>query len=214
MATVRKLPYKPRLKGPERRARIEDAAAPLFAERGYAETSLEDVAAAAGVSRPVIYDHFESKRDLHEALLERHTRELLAFIAEKVTAESGGLEARLRAGVNAFFEFMQGDLYAWRMILSEPLAEGRVAVVDRRLQNEVTAGLAALIEQSARESGADLGGPDRAFRFAEGMKWACNGLGTWWYEHRDVDREVLVETVMDLCWRGLERVAEDRRGPQ
>ena len=46
------------------------------------------------------------------------------------------------------------------------------------------------------------------------MKWACNGLGTWWYEHRDVDREVLVETVMDLCWRGLERVAEGGSRPQ
>jgi AcrR family transcriptional regulator len=214
MATARKLPYKRRLKGPERRARIEDAAAPLFAERGYAETSLEDVAAAAGVSRPVIYDHFDSKRDLHEALLERHTRELLAFIAERALGETGGIEARLRSGVNAFFGFMQGDLYAWRMLLSEPLAEGRVAVVDRRLQNEVTAGLAALLEQIAEESGVDLGGPDRALRFAEAMKWACNGLGTWWYEHRDVDREVLVETVMDLCWRGLERVTEGGGRPQ
>ena len=62
----------------ERRARIEDAAARLFAERGYAATSVEDIVREAGVSKPILYRHFESKRDLHAMLLERRRDELAA----------------------------------------------------------------------------------------------------------------------------------------
>src|SRR4051794_11250313 len=60
-----RLPFKSRITGPERRARIEEEAARLFAQRGYEATTLEAVAGAADVSRAVVYDHFASKRQLH-----------------------------------------------------------------------------------------------------------------------------------------------------
>lgn len=57
------VPLRDLARGAERRDLIEQAAARLFAERGYEDTSLEDVATAAGISRPVIYDHFATKRE-------------------------------------------------------------------------------------------------------------------------------------------------------
>src|SRR5438045_2276540 len=93
-ATVKtKLPFKPRISGPERRARIETEAARLFAERGYQGTSMEEIAAAAGVTRAVVYDHFASKRDLHEQLLRQQGRGLLEFVAARA---AGAVEAEQR----------------------------------------------------------------------------------------------------------------------
>jgi AcrR family transcriptional regulator len=212
--SARKLPYKPRLPGAERRERIERAAAALFAERGYAGTSLEEVAAAAGVSRPVIYDHFATKRELHDALMARHLRALMAFVAERTTAEEGGLEGRLRAGVSAFFEFMESDRYAWRIVMREPLSGGAAAGADAGLQSELTAGLAALIAGAAGESGVELGrDSERVTRFAEAFRWICAGLATWWWDHPEVSRDEIVETIIDLTWTGLERIADAPRPP-
>lgn len=202
---ARKLPYKPRLSGAERRERIEQAAAALFAERGYADASLEEVAAAAGVSRPVIYDHFATKRELHDALMARHLGELMKFVAFRTMAERGDLEHRLRAGISAFFEFMEADPYAWRIVMREPLSGGSAAGADPRLQSEMTAGLAALIQQAAVDSGVDLGS-DRVTRFAESYRWLCAGLATWWWDHREVSREEIVATIMDLTWTGFDQM--------
>lgn len=201
----RKLPYKARLPGPARRELIEGAAARLFAERGYAETSLEDVAAAAGVSRPVIYDHFATKRELHDAVMTGHLRELMSFIAERTIAETRGAERRLRAGISAFFEFMEADPYVWRIVMREPLSGGAAAGAGPALQSEMTAGLAALIHQGARDAGIEID-PDRVTRFAESYRWICAGLATWWWDNREVRREDVVQTVMDLTWTGFQKL--------
>jgi AcrR family transcriptional regulator len=211
MRRSRKLPYKPRLARTERRELIEQAAAQLFAERGYADTSLDDVAAAAGVSRPVIYDHFATKRGLHDALMARHLRELMEFIAARTMDEHGGLESRLRAGLSAFFEFMEADPYAWRIVMREPLSGGIAPKAGSALQSEMTAGLAALIQQAAEESGVELEA-ERITRFAESYRWICAGLATWWWDHREVSREEIVETIIDLTWTGLGQMSQPRRG--
>jgi AcrR family transcriptional regulator len=206
----RKLPYKPRLPREERRELIEQAAARLFAERGYSDTSLEDVAAAAGVSRPVIYDHFATKSELHDALMARHLRELMVFIATRTMGVQEDLERRLRAGISAFFEFMEEDPYAWRIVMREPLSGGSAAGAGPELQSELTAGLAALIRLAAAEAGLDLGA-DRVTRFAESFRWICAGLATWWWDHREVSRDEIVDTIMDLTWTGFEQMTRSRR---
>src|SRR5689334_5973187 len=68
-----------RLRAPERRQVVLDAAGRLFGERGYEGTSLNEVAAAAGVTKPILYRHFDSKRALYLALLERHRADLDSF---------------------------------------------------------------------------------------------------------------------------------------
>src|SRR5919201_6218561 len=83
----------------ERRELITEAAGRLFGERGYEGTRLDDVAAAAGVTKPILYRHFASKRDLYLALLERH-REDLPALAAAIPAE-GRPEERLRAVLRA-----------------------------------------------------------------------------------------------------------------
>ena len=86
-----------RLTRDERRERILEAASQVFADRGYEGASIEEIAEAAGITRPVIYDHFDSKRDLHISLLELHVEQLLDFMGERVASEESS-EGRLEAG--------------------------------------------------------------------------------------------------------------------
>ncbi|MFL5956206.1 MAG: TetR/AcrR family transcriptional regulator [Solirubrobacterales bacterium] len=205
------LPFKPRISGPERRARIEAEAARLFAERGYEATSLEEVAAAAGVSRAVVYDHFASKRDLHEQLLRREGRGLLEFIAARA---AGAVEPgeRFRLGVTAFFEYVKAHPYAWRMIIRDPPVDAKLARLQRTMQDRATETLAAILASDPVAAADSKRDPERWMRLAQGLKWATNGLATWWYDHPEAPVEVLVESAMDLCWRGLERTREAATG--
>src|SRR3954468_21985252 len=88
----------------ERREAILAAALDAFGPGGYHGTSLDDVAAKAGVSKALIYEHFGSKEELHGALLGGYVSELLGRVLDAVEAEEPG-EERMRAGLDAFFAF-------------------------------------------------------------------------------------------------------------
>ena len=79
-----------RLPVAERRALIIEAAGQLFGERGYEATRLDQIAAAAGVTKPIVYRHFDSKRDLYLALLDRHRDDLAGFVSAIPAAGSTG----------------------------------------------------------------------------------------------------------------------------
>src|ERR671923_2814540 len=99
----------------ERRELIIEAAGRLFGERGYDGTRLDDVAAAAGVTKPILYRHFADKEGLYLALLERHRDDLDRFV---VPAE-GTLEERLRAVLEVWLTYVETHAYAWRMLFRD-----------------------------------------------------------------------------------------------
>src|SRR3954447_22538098 len=110
-------PQRTRVAAAERRRRIERAAGRLFAERGYAGTRLEDIAAAAGVTKPVLYRHFDSKKALYLALLERHRDDLPRFF-ERVPADLS-FDERVKAILETWFDYVTEHGYAWRMLFRD-----------------------------------------------------------------------------------------------
>jgi AcrR family transcriptional regulator len=197
---------KRRLKGPERRAKIEHAAAELFAERGFEATSIEQIAEAAGVSRTVIYDHYPSKIELQIALAQQHSAALLAHMAERVGDDPSPL-ARLRSGIDAVLEFLQDDRYAWRVLFSEPPADPRLAELARELQRRATEAIAAMIgSDPATQEVIAQRGQESVMRLASFMRSGVSGLVAWWYENPEVPRERLVDEVVELLWFGMDRV--------
>src|SRR5206468_12644250 len=99
-------PVKRRLRAPARRERVVEAALEAFASRGYEAVSMGEIAAAAGVARTVLYDHFDSKKALYLALLEEQNAQLVAHVAERITG-AGDTRARMRATIDAFFGFAE-----------------------------------------------------------------------------------------------------------
>jgi AcrR family transcriptional regulator len=104
-----------RLPADERRRQLLAVACDLFAATGFHDTSMDDIAEAAGVTKPVLYQHFPSKRALYGELLEDTGRRLLDRLAEATSRATSGRE-RVEAGFRAYFEFAVGDRSAFRLL--------------------------------------------------------------------------------------------------
>ena len=207
-----------RLTAPERRAALLAAALDVFAAQGYHGASIDDVARAAGVSKALVFQHFSSKRELHEELLAAHAEEL--FRRFRANAERGTTgEERLRGGVDAFFSFVEEHADAWRALFRDQADPELRPVIDR-LQEQAVGVMDALAL-------AEPGGPrplpgesEEQFAMAIEMhsrllSGAVQGLANWWLEHPEVPRAALVDRVVEFCWIGLERLREGvRASPQ
>lgn len=121
-----------RLPAARRRSQLLEVALPLFAERGYDGTSMAELAEAAGVTKPVLYQHFRSKRDLYVELLEEVCRSLQEQI-EKATAAADGPRAQVRAGFAAYFRFVGEQTTAFSLLFLGVSRHDRelTAAVDR-----------------------------------------------------------------------------------
>jgi len=104
-----------RLPAEQRRRQLLDVACGVFAERGFHATSMDDVAAAAGVTKPVLYQHFPSKRALFVELLDDVGHQLLGELAVATSAVTSGRE-RVEAGFTAYFRFVTGNEAAFRLL--------------------------------------------------------------------------------------------------
>jgi AcrR family transcriptional regulator len=176
-----------RLPPAERRALIEEAAARLFAERGYAATRLEDVAAAAHVTKPMLYRHFDSKKALYLALLERHRGQLNEHL--EVPPRDATLDVRLRAIYEAWFAAFEESPHTWKMLFLDATGDAEIQAYRRSVQASARAVIAAFLADQA-----DL--PRRLVEpMAELVRSGMAGLAWWWLDHPEVPRAVVVETM-------------------
>ena len=190
----------------ERREQIETVATEVFAERGYAGASIDEIARRAGVSAPVLYDHFASKRALHARLLERTRDELLAMWAHALSGPEAAAE-RIPRAIGAWAAYVEAHPYAARMYFREAgSGDPEVEAVHRAIHDQARAGLAAIL---AAEPGAEriAGADPLAFEMAaEVMRAGLTGLAVWWTDHPEVERAQIVDTAVNVLWVGLERV--------
>jgi AcrR family transcriptional regulator len=196
-----------RLPAQERRSAILAAALTVFAEHGYRGASIDEIAAAAGVSKALIYEHFPSKKDLHYSLLEEQVQEIFERLARSAMTDEPG-HVRLRAGVNAFLEFVEERRGAFFMLYRDAV-EPEVAELLMGLQRQATGAIAALIAADPAAASADR--EQSIEMLAQLLSGAVQSLAIWWHDHPDVPREELVHQVMEFCWVGLERLAAGER---
>jgi len=187
-----------RLPAAERRARILRAAEQQFAARGYHATSMDDIAAAAGVTKPVVYDHFGSKLDLYVRLTEGIRDELTSLGAAAMAADAAP-EQRIRNGVEAFFAFVEQRPEAARVLLFIPQGEPELVDAARVVQAGATSAIAAMLAGDP----ALRAGERRLELYAEFMKQGIHALAEWWSQHPETPRAELVDAVMELIWSGL-----------
>jgi AcrR family transcriptional regulator len=181
---------KKRLPAAERRELILEAAGEQFGERGYAHTSLEEIAAAAGVTKPILYRHFDSKKGLYLALLERHRDDLPRFF-ERVPADLP-FEQRVEAILETWFDYVAEHGYAWRMLFrdaggDEEIRAFRQANYDRA--RDVLAGFIRTQKMVPKRQVEPL---------AEFLRAGGAGLALWSLDHPEVSRATLVATAKRL----------------
>src|SRR5215217_6138430 len=181
----------PRMAAAERREQIGEVAQRLFAERGYRAVGVDEIARRAGVTPPVLYDHFDSKRDLYAHLLERQAGELAARVA-RATGEVGGGKARLRAAFEAFFAFAEEQ----PLLADDRTLDNGLRATAARREGQAQA---ALIEVLGSGGRLFAGEPERERSLeltAQMLRGGLLGLAAWWREHPETPREALVEHAM------------------
>src|SRR4051812_27867652 len=200
-----------RMAAVDRRVVVLDAAAAEFAARGYAGASLRAIAAAAGVTTPVLYDHFASKAELYAEVAQQQAAALPARGARPAPAPP---EEVFRATMDAIFGWVEEHPHGWRILFADAPADPVVAATITAVQDRATAALAAMfaaLPALDRPRGLSRARADLAY--AEAAKSAVNGLAAWWWRNRDVPRSTVVALAFDLLWRGLDDVTATREEP-
>jgi AcrR family transcriptional regulator len=187
-----------RLPKPERRRVIEEAASRLFAERGYAEARLDDIAAAAGVTKQLLYRHFPSKKALHLALLAKHRDEILGVLSESMSAP-GPLAERLPRVLDDWFTYVEEHPFASALLFRDTTGDPDVQAFYR--ENHAAA---RAVNVGLLRAEPELEIPEERLEpVAELMRSATTGLAVWWGEHPDVPRATIVGVTVEMLTRGL-----------
>ncbi len=189
-----------RLPAHERRRQLLDVAVRVFAERGYHSTSMNDVAEAAGVTKPVLYQHFASKRELYRELLLDIGGQLKDTIA-KATVDADGGRQQIEQGFEAYFGFVAEHSDAFQVLFGAGTRrDEEFAAEARRVEESVAEMVAGLIEiPGISEQQRRLLG--------NGLVGLAEGAGRYWLHHGvDVDAETLAAQVAQMAWAGLRGV--------
>ena len=188
-----------RLPASARREQILDVSVQVFARNGFHSTSMNDVADAAGVTKPVLYQHFDSKQDLYLALLEEAGNRLRTAVSKAVVSAANGKE-QTEMGFRAYFRWVADDHDAFLLLFgSRANRDEESTTTIRRITAETAKAIAPLIA-------ADIEAEHQR-TLAQGLVGLAEGVSRYLVERGDTfDPEVLGQQVADMAWAGLRAV--------
>jgi AcrR family transcriptional regulator len=190
-------PHRRRLPRQERERQMLDAAVAVFSQRGFHEASMDEIAAAAGVSKPMIYAYLGSKNDLFTACIRREAGRLINLIT---TAAPPGIatQQRLHDGLLAFFTFVTEHRDGWIVLYRQAGAREPFAGAIATAREQITALVAGLLAHSSTNE-------TRALPIAYALVGAAEALSDWALEHPEQTPRALTTRLMDIVWTGLTR---------
>jgi AcrR family transcriptional regulator len=204
-------PGKPRrrLKAEERRESILDAANTIFGQRGYEHVRIDDVAAAAGISKALIYEHFRSKQELYSEVMSRAANELLERVAAAAAAPGVDGSARLEEGVTAGFSFVAEQPESFQMFVRD-VTDPEIAALQARLRAHYVTMMVDVMQLEPPERQAGL---ERRHleQLAEMIVGGWYALAEWWLRHRDANVDELIAILLSFMWLGLGRMQQGER---
>jgi AcrR family transcriptional regulator len=185
-----------RLAPAERRLLIVEAAGRLFGQHGFDATRLEDVAAEAEITKPILYRHFDSKKSLYLALLEQH-RDDLATFTESMPSE-GQPRERLRAVIELWLSYVEDHAYAWKMLFCDTGGGPEIRAFRVEVNARARAVLVGVIHSMSQRPI-----PRRELEpLAEFMSMGMASLVLWWIENPGIRRAAIVDAILRV-WAGL-----------
>jgi AcrR family transcriptional regulator len=191
-----------------RRQRLLDVARDIFAERGYQATTMDDVANAAGFTKPILYQHFASKESLYNEIIEATAAQLISALAD-ATVATATPRAMVDSAFRVFFEVVINETAAFRLLfLQPPVGEGMSEL--RRVESKLTSFIEERIPLASD--------PDQRRQLAAAIVGMAEGAATTWLIQqerdgwptvRDGDVERLATRIATLAWGGLRTVQFD-----
>jgi AcrR family transcriptional regulator len=168
----------------EREETMLDAAGAVFAARGFNAASMDAIAEAAGISKPMLYNYFGSKEGLYVAYLERSGQALLDAMRHAASRDAA-VDQRLWAGILAFLTYVDEHRVGWSVLYREATSQG----------GPPAAGVAALRARIA----AMVTGLFGSDAFAHAFVGAGESLANWWLAHPDEPKEAVAKQLMNIA---------------
>lgn len=184
--------------GPQRRSQLVDVGRGLFALRGLDGTTIEEIAAAAGVSKPVIYEHFGSKEGLYTQVVDGEFRILLASINDALTEEAKPRVLVERAAL-ALLTYIEDRTDGFRILMRDA-PPSQLEGAFSTLLSHVTERVEHLLADEFSRRG--FSAADGAM-YAQMLVGMVAMTGQWWQDSRQPDKRAVAAHLVNLAWNGL-----------
>ncbi|WP_374224860.1 TetR/AcrR family transcriptional regulator [Paenarthrobacter sp. DKR-5] len=199
-------PVRLRMTGVQRRTQLIQVSRGLFAIRGLDGTTIEDIAAAAGVSKPVIYEHFGSKEGLFRQVVDEEFHILLAAITGAL-AEEAGPRVLLERAALALLTYIEDRTDGFRILMRDaPPSQPETAF------STLLSKVAARVEHILSDEFARRGfSADDGAMYAQMLVGMVAMTGQWWLDSRAPDKHAVAAHLVNLAWNGLTGLKQNPR---
>ncbi len=184
--------------GKERREQLLDIGRTLFAERGLDGTSVEEIASAAGVSKPVVYEHFGGKEGLYAVVVDREFEKLLRLVTDGLTSAIH-YRRKLEGAALALLEYIEESPDGFRILVRDSHG-GTGTGSYASLLSEIAGEVEHLMAQELDRHDYD---DKYAPMYAQMLVGMVALTGQWWLDVRRPKREEVAAHVVNLAWNGL-----------
>jgi AcrR family transcriptional regulator len=193
-----------RMTASERRSQLLEVAKTVFAEHGYDGTSVEEIAARAAVSKPIVYEHFGGKEGIYAVIVDRESARLLEMITARLGPDVGARE-QIHASALAFLDYIDADPAGFRVLTRDTpsgLAGGGMA----GLLGDVAAKAEEILRGAFGRSDVTM---EAAPLYAHALVGMVVHVGSWWAEVREPSKEQVAIYLTALVYHGLHNLPRD-----
>ncbi|MEV0399705.1 TetR/AcrR family transcriptional regulator [Actinoallomurus sp. NPDC050550] len=183
--------------GKERREQLLDIGRTLFAERGFDGTSIEEIASVAGVSKPVVYEHFGGKEGLYAVVVDREMARLLDLITKALVG--GHPRQKIERAALALLEYIEDSSEGFRILVRDSHAASATGTF-ASLLSDIANQVEHILGDEFKEKGFD---PKAAPLYAQALIGMVAMTGTYWLDVRKPKREEVAAHLVNLAWNGL-----------
>jgi AcrR family transcriptional regulator len=183
---------------PARRLQLLGAARDVFVAQGYHAAAMDEIAERAGVSKPVLYQHFPGKLDLYLALLDESADELVKIVSDALSSTSDNRQ-RVSATFRAFYDFVSGTGEAFRLVFESDLSnEPAVRARLDRAMNECSDMVSQFIREDAGVSN------EEAHHLGMALVGMAQVSARYWLAHdQAIPKDAAEQLIARLAWRGI-----------
>ncbi|WP_436761738.1 TetR family transcriptional regulator [Streptosporangium sp. V21-05] len=186
-----------RMSGKERREQLIQISRTLFAEKGFDGTSVEEIAATANVSKPVVYEHFGGKEGVYAVVIDREMQKLLGLVTEALSASHSLI--KLERAALALLAYVEENSEGFRILVRDSHAASGTGTF-ASLINDIASQVEDVMVDEFVERGYD---PKLAPMYAQMLVGMVALTGQWWLDVRRPPREEVAAHLVNLAWNGL-----------
>ncbi len=188
-----------RMTGRQRREQLVAVGRSLFAHKGYDGTSVEEIASRAGVSKPIVYEHFGGKEGLHAVIVDRETESLLSALEEALEDHHQHPRVLVEKAALAFLTYIEEHEDGFQILVRDsPAAQGSGTYSS--LLVDVASQVEHLLQ---RQMGIRQFNTTHAVMYSQMLVGVVSFTGQWWLESKTPSKEVVASHIVNLAWNGL-----------